>query len=220
MPDSDAVTGRDLWVQDGQGNDRLIAKSVYRAKFSPDGQSIAYTTSDCILRVEDLQGNKTAEVQGAYEPNWKPDGTEVVFSKVPVGRDVHQPETFHLATLNPATGKYDLLTDGSYDDGRAQYNPANNRILFVSGGRSGLASFWEINQPGDKPVQVTNFGQTDLGENFVPTPYHRTVWSQNGQWFVFDFISCEKVQTWGLKFCSTGNFESAKKLGDGLDPQW
>src|ERR1051325_1854835 len=73
IPDSDAPSGRDLWVRAGAGADRLIHSSVLSARFSPEGQRVAYTTTDRALLIEDLQGNKLAEVAGAYSPQWKPD---------------------------------------------------------------------------------------------------------------------------------------------------
>jgi hypothetical protein len=174
VPESGAPSGRDLWVRDASGSQRLINPSVFSARFSPHGQRLAYTTSECALHVEDLQGNKLVEVTGAYSPRWKPDGTAIVFAKVPDGRDVHLPGTLSLATLDPASGNVALLTDGQFDDVRPEFAPTGDWILFVSGARTGLASFWRLGLDGNAggPVQVTNLGQQDVDENFVPTPYY------------------------------------------------
>jgi Tol biopolymer transport system component len=220
IPDSDAPSGFDLWIRDASGAERLAHPSVFTAKFSPDGQRIAFATSECVLRVEDLQGNKLAEVEGAYMPQWKPDGNVIVFSKVPEGRHVYHPETFHLATLDPVSGQVNLLTDGRFDDGRPEYHPSGDWILFVSGGRNGFASFWKLDPRSGEPVQVTNIGQRAVDETFVPTPYRKTIWSPDGRWFLYDFKSGEREQIWGLHFAANGNLLNATRIADGLDPAW
>jgi Tol biopolymer transport system component len=222
IPDSDAPSGRDLWVRAGAGADRLIHSSVLSARFSPEGQRVAYTTTDRALLIEDLQGNKLAEVAGAYSPQWKPDGSAIVFAKVPEGRNVNMPGSLHLATLDPASGKVELLTDGQFDDVRPEFAPSGDWILFVSGGRTGLASFWKLDLSGSGtgPAQVTNIGQQGVDERFVPTPYHQTLWSPDGRWFIYDFKSGDREQVWGLQFAANGALARTAKLADGLDPHW
>ena len=220
IPDSDAPSGHDLWVRDASGAERLANASVFSARFSPDGQRLAFTTSGCTLRVEDLRGNKLAEVEGGYAPQWKPDGSAVVFAKVPEGRNVYLPGTLHLATLDLASGKVALLTDGRFDDGRPEFHPSGNWVLFVSGGRSGFASFWRLDPGNGEPAQVTNIGQRARDETFVPTPYRKTIWSPDGGWFLYDFKSGEREQIWGLQFTANGDLVRASKLADGLDPAW
>lgn len=217
---SDAPIGYDLWLLDDAGAERQIAESVYRAKFSPDSRSVVYTTSDCVMHVEDITGHKTAEVLGAYDPSWTPDVKSVVFSKVPDGRDNHLPETLHLAILSLNSGQVNLITDGRFDDCRPECHPSGDWILFVSGGRSGLASFWKVPIDGGQPVQITNVGLSVVDENFVPTPYQKTAWSADGQWFIYDFKKGNLQQIWGLEFDTTGNLIRALKLADGLSPQW
>jgi Tol biopolymer transport system component len=220
IPDSDAPSGWDLWVRDASGTERLVNASVFSARFSPDGQQIAYTTSDGTLRVEDLQGNKLAEVAGGYSPQWKSDGSAIVFAKVPEGRNVYLPETLHLATLDPVSGKMGLLTDGRFDDGRPEFHPSGDWILFVSGARNGFASFWKVDPQGGEPVQVTNIGQQAVDETFVPTPYRKTIWSADGRWFLYDFKSGAREQIWGLQFGTDGKLVRASKFADGLNPSW
>ena len=218
---SDAPSGMDLWMQDEDGKERLVSDSVTRAKFSPDGSKIAYTTSDCVLHVENVQGgNALAKVDAVYGANWKPDGSEVVFSKVGDGQDPHQPGTRHLTALDLATGETKSLTDGRYDDGRPEFSPGSDWILFVSGKRSGLASFWKVSADGGEPIQLTNRGLDQVNEQFVPTPYDKTIWSGDKRWFLYDFKSGERQETWGLEFNSDGTVKQASKLADGINPRW
>jgi WD40 repeat protein len=220
LSDSDAPSGVDLWLGDGNGGERQIHASVYCARFSPDGQTLAYTTSDCELRIEEPEGRRLHTVRGAYNPNWKSDGRTVLFEKVPAGGNFHLPETLHLAKLDVATGKVNLLTDGRFDDVRPEFHPSGKWVLFVSGGRSGFASFWKISPDGSEPEQVTNLSLKRVDESFVPTPYKKTLWSADGRWFVYDFKSGEVRQVWGLEFDVSGKLLRAMKLADGLAPQW
>jgi Tol biopolymer transport system component len=217
--ESDAPAGRDLWIQDANGNERLIAENVYRAKFSPDGNKIAYTTADVVMFIEDLAGNKVAEVPRAYEPNWHPNSSSVVYARVPEDRPVHIPEVLGISTYDITTGQTKNITDGKTDDVRPHYSPDGDWVLFVSGGRTGLASFWQVPVSGGEPVQVTNSGLEEVNDRFVPTPYDRTVWTQDRRWFVYDFKSGDRHEIWGLNFDPHGHFQGAVNFGEGLDPQ-
>jgi dipeptidyl aminopeptidase/acylaminoacyl peptidase len=220
VPDSDSSSGFDLWVVDENGHERLVDSSVYRAKFSPDGNKIAYATSEAMLRVEDLQGKRTADVNGGYDPNWSPDGKSVVFAKVPPGKPNIMPGTLQLALVDAESGGIKTITDGRFDDVRPEFDPTGKNILFVSGGRTGLASFWMVTNPDEPPVQITNLGQENVDEKFVPTPYSPyTLWSKDGHWFIYDFKQGDKEQTWGLKFDGSGKVQPIK-LADGTQPHW
>ncbi len=217
---SDAASGMDLWFQDASGEERLIHGSVTRAKFSPDGSKVAFTTSDGDLHVEDVQGGKLAKVPGVYGPSWNPDGTAVIYSKVGDGQDVHRPGTRSVTSMNIMTGEVKSLTDGRFDDGRPEFTPSSDRVIFVSGARTGLASFWTVPAEGGQAVQLTNIGQQQVNELFVPTPYEQTIWSGDKRWFIYDFKSGDQEETWGLEFNSDGTFKKATKLADGINPRW
>lgn len=219
VPDTDAAAGWDLWIQDENGNERLIAEDVYRAQFSPDGNKIAYTTSDCVLHVEDIAGGKVAKVERAYEPNWRSDSDALVFAQVPEGRSLHIPEVLGLSVFDLNSGQIKPLTDGKWDDVRPHYDPSDKYVLFVSGGRTGLASFWRVSAEGGQPEQVTNLGMEQVNELFVPTPYDRTLWSDDKRWFVYDFKNGDQEEIWGLEFDPSGKYKGAKKLGEGVDPR-
>ncbi len=217
---TDVPSGYDFWLRNESGAERLVHPSVYRAKFSPDGAGLAYTTTDCELKVEDLNGRKLAGVERAYNPSWRRDGRSIVFEKIPEGHNAHLPETLHLAKMDVATGQVELLTDGSFDDVRPEFHPSGRWILFVSGGRTGLASFWKMDASGGQPAQITNLGSRRVDEKFVPTPYQTTTWSADGQWFLYDFKSGDTQQIWGLQFDEQGRLRRALKLANGLTPQW
>ena len=220
IPETDVASGSDLWLRDENGNERLISDSVYRAKFSPDGTKIAYTTSDAVLHVESVSGDKITDVKGAYDPDWKPDSSSVAFAKVPEGLPDHMPGALKLAVVDVNSGKIKELTDGQWDDVRPHYSPDGDWVLFVSGGRSGLASFWRVSADGGTPKQITNVDLHEVNNNFVPTPYSRSSWAPDKRWFVYDFKSGPREETWGLEFTPDGKFKKAVRIGEGVDPRW
>jgi hypothetical protein len=221
VPDADAHGGMDLWVRDESGMERMISPSVVQAKFSPDGTKVAFATPEYNIHIEDLHGGKLAEVQGAYSPSWKPDGSAVIFSKVPNGQDVHElGGTAHLASLDLATGNMNFLTDGHHNDSLPEFHPSSDWVIFVSGSRTGLASFWKVPAKGGEPAQITNVGLEEVNDRFVPVPYDKTMWSKDQRWFVYDFKSGEQEETWGLEFEADGTMKRAAKLADGINPRW
>src|SRR5690606_13524099 len=115
-------------------------------------------------------------------------------------------------------GQSTKLTDGQWDDVRPHFSPDDKWVLFVSGGRSGLASFWRVPAEGGQPEQITNVGMEQINDLFVPTPYDRTVWSADKRWFVYDFKSGDQHEIWGLEFDPDGKFRRATRFGEGLDP--
>jgi Tol biopolymer transport system component len=220
IPDSDVPSGFDLWLRDDTGTERLVDSRAFRGKFAPDGQRLAYTSTDCVLHVQDLAGKKLLEVSRAYNPSWRQDGAFLLFEKVPAGRNPHYPETLHLARVDVATGKEELLTDGAFDDVRPEYHPSGKWILFVSGLRTGIASFWKLDAVGGQPEQLTNVGKQSVDKDFVPTPYRTTAWSADGRWFIYDFKAGDVMQTWGMQFTPQGKLVRTVKLADGLSPAW
>jgi Tol biopolymer transport system component len=212
--------GQDLWLTDVTG-ERKVGSNVVRAKLSPAGNEILQVTAEGAVKVTDLYGGTAIEVKGGHDANWKPDGKKIVFAKVPQGRNIHMPGTLELARLDRASGKVELLTAGEFDDTRPQYHPSGEWILFVSGARSGLASFWQIPAEGGNATQVTNVGLNNAQDlKFVPPPYATTLWSQDGRWFLYDYKKENVQQVWGLEFTPAGKLKQAIKLADGLSPQW
>jgi hypothetical protein len=99
---ADALSRDDLWLRDGEGRERFIAREVASAKFSPDGSKIAYCTSSNELFIETLNGKRLAQIPRAGEPSWSSDGSSVNFSAIP---SMDYPELMHLVVYNIDTGE-------------------------------------------------------------------------------------------------------------------
>jgi len=73
---------------------------------------------------------------------------------------------------------------------------------------------------GGEPVQLTNQGLEQVNEEFVPTPYDKTIWSGDKRWFLYDFKNGDQQETWGLEFDTDGTMKQATKLAEGINPRW
>jgi hypothetical protein len=106
----DSDTFGDLWFQDAKGNERIIARNVVHAKFSPDGKKIAYSTSSSELFVETLQRELLAQVPRASDPDWREDSAAVSFRVVPSSdyTDMEQIVVYELQS-----GRISQLTNGN-----------------------------------------------------------------------------------------------------------
>jgi hypothetical protein len=60
----------------------------------------------------------------------------------------------------------------------------------------------------------------EVNDRFVPTPYDKTIWSGNKQWFLYDYKNGDQQETWGLEFNPNGTMKQAKKLAEGINPRW
>jgi hypothetical protein len=73
----------DLWLRNREGKERFIAAEVTSAKFSPDGEKIAYCTRGHELFIETVKGQRLAQIPRASEPNWRADSVTLSFLATP-----------------------------------------------------------------------------------------------------------------------------------------
>jgi TolB protein len=212
--------GGELWQVDSDGTERFVSAGVFQAKLSPDGEKLVYAT---FLRTVDVQtgdGRLLLEVTRGYDPSWKPDGRSIVLSRAAEGSALNTPESLRICTIDIETGSVRNLTDGMFDDVRPEFYPSGHWVIFVSGGRTGIASFWRVSADGGDPTQLTNIGATAIDDRFVPTPFKRTLWSSNGKWFLYDYKVGDKEEIWGLEFGPDGHLVRALNIAAGLNPHW
>jgi hypothetical protein len=218
--DMHTPAGRELWQVDSDGAERLVAADVFQARLSPGGEALLYVTTSRAITVQKSDGRVLLQIPRGYGPTWSSDGHSIVLSLADETSALNMPEGMRISTVDLVTGRTRDLTDGFFDDTRPHFDPSGRWILFVSGARSGLASFWRVWGGGGDPIQLTNVGATDVDERYVPTPYKRTLWSMDGRWFLYDFKLGAREEVWGLEFSPSGDFVRALKIADGLDPQW
>jgi hypothetical protein len=83
QPASRADAFGELWFHDENGAERLIAREVVTAKFSPDGRKIAYSNRKQELIIETLDGQSLAQIPRAFDPSWCSDSSSVSFLAIP-----------------------------------------------------------------------------------------------------------------------------------------
>jgi hypothetical protein len=110
---SESEAGEDLWFQNAEGGERFIANDVVHARFSPDGNRIAYSTSDYEVFIETLSGERLVEIPHASDPTWRADSATVSFVAIP---SADYPELQQLAVYDLKSGE--VSESGNNTDNR------------------------------------------------------------------------------------------------------
>jgi len=209
--------GSDLVLLDERGKTRLLARDAVLARFSPEGNNVAYISDTSTLKVVTLEGKELATLHGAVEVNWSADGKKLAITQV---ADEKSDER-DIGILDLASKESYQLTTGEIDYAPV-FDPSGNWILFLNAGRSRIGSLWAVPVAGGVPSQITNVGAVRIDENFVPIPQGRVSWSTDGTTLLYDCCRYDgRSKVWTLKFDSTGPTTSAVKLwGEGEDPRW
>ncbi len=112
--------------------------------------------------------------------------------------------------LRPMTGPAEVLTVDP-EAASPWALPDGSGVLFVST-RTGLASIWRVRR-GEEPVQLTNVGLDEVGQEFVPVPAGALAWLPDGR-AVFA-TQIERDELWLLDPDSG----ATERLGPGAHPR-
>jgi TolB protein len=222
---TDGWGGMNLWSigLDGSGARRLTqGQKVLRAVWSDAARLAAVWTRDMEVELLDLEGRVVRRLARAASPAFSPDGSRLAYAALPASwRPGSLPGGFDLHVIDLATGIDRKLTSG-YDDAEPIWTPDGRDLLFLSGGRTGLTSFWRISAEGGEPRQITNMGKLHAGEGFVPNPsanLHAS-WSEDGSRLLYGAHYTEAGEIIVLDLDRAGNVIEARDLGPGHSPAW
>ncbi|HEV2845692.1 MAG TPA: peptidoglycan DD-metalloendopeptidase family protein [Thermoanaerobaculia bacterium] len=174
------------------------SRKVLRTVRSDAAGLAAVWTRDMEVRLIDLDGKVARTIARAASPAFSPDGGRLAYAKPPKEwQPGEYPGGFDLHVLDLATGDDSELTAG-YDDAEPVWTPDGRHILFLSGGRTGLTSFWRIDARGGEPRQVTNAGRTSAAGEFVPNPSANVEasWSKDGRTLLYGSLALRFDRSW------------------------
>lgn len=217
--------GMNLWsvTLDGSEARRLTTgRTVLRAVWSDAARLIAVWTLDNEIRLMGLDGRVVRTLARGASPAFSPDGARLAYSRVPAAWQPGElPGGFDLHVVDLATGTDRELTAG-YDDAEPVWTPDGRSILFLSGRRTGLTSFWIADADGGGIRQVTNLGKTRVDEDFVPNPSANagTAWSRDGSMLLYGAVYSPGGEVVVLRFDRSFKALEARDLGAGRSPQW
>lgn len=223
---SDGWYGMNLWSVDADGtNPRRLTRGrkVLRAVWSEPAGLIAYWTKDMEIRTMGLDGSddRLLASPGA-SPAFSPDGTRLAYARLPKEwQPGALPGGFDLHVIDLATRADRELTNG-YDDAEPIWTPDGSALLFLSGGRTGLTSFWRIAPEGRDLTQLTNAGQNRMTEQMVKNPSANleTEWSPDGSMLLYGSRYSDAGEVVVLDFDRSWAVREARELGEGRSPSW
>lgn len=151
------------------------ASIVIAPRFSPDGNSILYTSYQSgfpqiyLMDVATLSSRPLEQTPGTmtFAPRFAPDNRTVVFS-------LEQGGNTDIYTLDTGGGGLRQLTDAPSIETAPSYSPDGSRIVFESD-RSGGQQIYIMNAAGGEPVRIS------AGAGRYGTP----VWSPRGDLIAF-----------------------------------
>jgi TolB protein len=223
---TDGWYGMNLWSVgiDGSAPRRLTqGRKVLRAVWSEPAGLIAYWTRDMEIWVMRADGSNARRVASpGASPAFSPDGTRIAYARLPEEwQPGGLPGGFDLHVVELATGADRELTSG-YDDAEPVWTPDGRALLFLSGGRTGLTSFWRVTVEGGELTQLTNAGQTRMTEQFVKNPATNleTEWSPDGSMLLYGARYSEAGEVMVLEFDRSWAVREARELGEGRSPSW
>lgn len=224
LENTDALVGYNLWSvsADGTGLRRLTTgEKVLRAMWSPAHEGILYSTTDMeVYLLKD--GKAQLLVERATSPALSPDGTRLAYARLPDSWTAgDMPGSYALHVRDLRSGEDVALTQGA-DDAEPMWTPDGKSLLFLSGARTGLTSFWRVDVDGSKLAQVTNIGLTDVDASFVLNPSSNTEaqWSADGSRLLYGAHYTNDGEVMVLEFNGARELSRAYSLGQGHSPMW
>jgi Tol biopolymer transport system component len=215
----EAPSKYDLVVLDSTGKSTSLSRNVTHARLSPDAGRVAYATyPPRVLHIATVDGERIKTIEGASDPYWSSDGQKVVYTQAPTNDELT--EERNIAVFDLAHNTQHTLTHGQ-NDFSPIFHPSGNFVLFLSGSRTGLASFWAVPSAGGVPWQLTNIDLRRVDEHFIPTPFKTVAWSPDGMSLAYDRLDSTSSTIWVLKFApGIAKVSFATRVGEGLWPHW
>ena len=160
-----AVRGKEVRTIYHQEDEKYITPKDRLAVFSPDGQSILFTSDEDgwnHLHIVNVKGGPPVQItSGDFEvsfPSWSPDGETVFFVSTEAG-----PEQRQIYAVASAGGARTQLTHHPGTNTTAVLSPRGDRIAFVHSDPSHLPDLWLLDvTPGTEPRQLTDSMTSEL----------------------------------------------------------
>jgi TolB protein len=224
LENTDALVGYNLWsvAADGSGLRRLTTdQKVLRAMWSPAHEGILYSTTDMeVYLLKD--GKAQLLVERATSPALSPDGSRLAYARLPDSWSAGaMPGSYALHVRDLNSGADVALTQGA-DDAEPMWTPDGKSLLFLSGARTGLTSFWRVDVDGTRLQQVTNIGRTNVDASFILNPSSNTEaqWSADGSRLLYGAHYTNDGEVMVLEFSEARELSRAYSLGQGHSPMW
>ena len=174
----------------GQFDIYLSGLSADHVEFSPDGQSIAYSTyPEGVIWRSRVDGTGRLQLSDpsitAWFPRWSPDGTRIAFTGTSPGK----PTKIYLVPANGGTAE--LLTPGPDTEIDPNWSPDGNSIMFAASPGQGSAG---------GPVRIETMDLKARRLTVLPGSegLNAPRWSPDGRYVVATALSQNQWRTPGV----------------------
>jgi WD40 repeat protein len=227
------IDGSDLVVLDTQtGESRVIAKDMWTAQFSPDGQEIVAADSDNKVRLYSIDGTEKAQIgNNGSNPIFTHDGKYVAYHKLAdEGEDFHRlfENAKGIALYDITSGKERMLTDHSGDyrpigfsaDLKYFYfnagRPYESSVLGIINIESGLYS---LNMDTGIVTRLTNVDERKALDDGQTMSFiaHDALWTSDR---LTAISGIGHHGTYEFVFDGMGGLKSVERVSDGDAPRW
>lgn len=224
MARTDEWSGFDLYgaYMDGSTRQIMDGQAVVRAMWSKQGRFLLIWTRDMeLFMLPEGELNPRRIATHAAAPDISPDGRSIAYAKLPDSYVPGSlPEQLTLSVIDLESGVERALA-GDQDATEPLWSPDGERIIFISGGRAGLSSFWSVNRDGSGLTQLTNQGQAFVTEQTVPLHRGRAWWSNDGHKLLWSRVADNGAdEVWMLDFQRNEYKPEAAFIAAGGDPRW
>jgi dipeptidyl aminopeptidase/acylaminoacyl peptidase len=199
----------DIWLVAAKGGEprRLTSapKADYRARWSPDSQSIAFLsdrgeagkTQIYIIRIDGGEAIPlTNEKASVYAHSWSPDGKRIAFTMTDTLSDAEEQKQkekddaqlfdndfkfTRLYTIDVATKKITKVTEGAYNVWEYDWSPDGNRFVILTSDTPRIDESYvrvrleTISSNGGEPAKLVAPGGK------FPGKFHQPKWSPDGK---------------------------------------
>jgi len=222
---SDEIGGHDLYSVAPDGSDLKqlsFGQEVVRASWSEARGRVVVSTRSMEIGLIDPDAPEEIEIiaDHAITPALSVDGERLAYGRLPDDWSPGgMPESIDLHVLDVDAGVDRPLTSG-FDDIEPIWAPDGEALLFLSGGRTGVHSFWRVEADGGVPEQMTNVGLELVDDSFVPSPSSNAEvqWSADGSALLFGAHYTESGEVHALRFA--GGAAKLQSFGAGVQPRW
>lgn len=226
------MSGKDLVVKDVKtGEEKVIAKDVGDAKFSPDASEVVIVNSYKEVKILNIEDGKELVKIGKHgsSPIFSSDGKFIIYHKLAdegEGQGLYEQSPYGLVQYDIERQTERILTENkddyepvgfSLDMSKLFFNSARAYEPVVNGYENHVVSLWVIDMNTKEVTRLTNISEeAERRGELIPLVSQNALWTSDRM----VIISETDGEVWKFVLDSDGMLDSARKIALGYSPNW